>query len=52
MMLDFPQPMQIKYKVPTARSYQCDDLIFLNINGYTFEHLNILLGRIVKFDVS
>ena len=52
MMLDFPQPVHIKYKIRTARSDQCDDLIFLNVNADTFEHRDILLGRIVEFNVS
>ncbi len=52
MMLDFPQPVQIKYKVLTASPDQCDNLIFLYVNADTLKHLDILLGRIVELDVS
>jgi len=52
MMLDFPQPVHIKYKIRTARSDQRDDLIFLDVNADTFEHRDILFGRIVESDIS
>ena len=52
MMLDFPQPVHIKYKKRTARSDQRDDLILLDVNADTFEHRDILFGRIVESDVS
>ena len=52
MMLDFPQPVHIKYKIRTARSDQRDDLVFLDVNADTFEHRDILLGRIVESYIS
>jgi hypothetical protein len=52
MMLDFPQPVHIKYKKRTARSDQSDDLILLDVNADTFEHRDILLGGIVESYVS
>jgi hypothetical protein len=52
MMLDFPQPVHIKYKKRTARSDQRDNLILLDVNADTFENRDILLGWIVESYVS
>jgi hypothetical protein len=51
-MLDFPQPLFIKFSnIFTTRTDKSNNFVFLHINTYSFEHLNILLGGIVELHI-